>query len=175
MEELIDVLDEKGIHTGKVVTRKEVHTQGLWHKVVVVAIMDKNGHLLMQQRSKEVEKNKEKWDVTAAGHISAGQTSKEAAIREVLEEVGIRVEEDELKYRFTYKKESSSKKDFIDNQFFDFYLVQKDKIPLERISIQESEVQQVKLCNYQEVTQMIKDQVVVKRDAVYQDLLKYLK
>jgi isopentenyldiphosphate isomerase len=175
MEELIDVLDEKGIHTGKVVTRKEVHTQGLWHKVVVVAIMDKNGHLLMQQRSKEVEENKEKWDVTAAGHISAGQTSKEAAIREVLEEVGIRVEEDELKYRFTYKKESSSKKDFIDNQFFDFYLVQKDKIPLEKISIQESEVQQVKVCNRQEVTQMLKDQVVVKRDAVYQELLKYLK
>lgn len=84
MEELIDVLDEKGNHTGKVVTRKEVHTQRLWHKVVVVAIMDKNGHLLMQQRSKEVEKNKEKWDVTAAGHISAGQTSKEAGIRDAV-------------------------------------------------------------------------------------------
>ena len=28
-EELIDVLDENGIKTGKVVTRKEVHKQGL--------------------------------------------------------------------------------------------------------------------------------------------------
>ena len=40
MEELIDVLDENGNKTGKIVTRKQVHEQGLWHRIIVVAIID---------------------------------------------------------------------------------------------------------------------------------------
>ena len=60
MEELIDVLNEDGTKTGKVVTRKEVHEKGLWHRIVVIAVIDKEGHLLMQQRSKYVKTNPEK-------------------------------------------------------------------------------------------------------------------
>lgn len=67
MEEQIDVLDENGMKTGEIVTRKEVHVQGLWHRIIVVAIIDKNGHLLMQQRSIKKETNPGKWDVSTAG------------------------------------------------------------------------------------------------------------
>lgn len=48
MEELIDVLDENGNKTGEILTRKQVHEQGLWHKIVAVAIIDKDGNILMQ-------------------------------------------------------------------------------------------------------------------------------
>lgn len=98
MEELIDVLDENGNKTGEVETRNQVHNKGLYHRIVVVAVIDENGHILMQQRAKIVETNPFKWDVTSAGHIQAGQTSKDAAIRELLEEVGIEVKEDDLHY-----------------------------------------------------------------------------
>ena len=47
MEELIDVLNEDGTKTGKIVTRKEVHEKGLWHRIVVIAIIDEDRHLLM--------------------------------------------------------------------------------------------------------------------------------
>lgn len=80
MEELIDVLDENGNKTGKIATRKQVHEQGLWHRIIVVAIIDKDGQLLMQQRSKNKVKNPLKWDVSSAGHVSSGQTSIESAI-----------------------------------------------------------------------------------------------
>ena len=83
MEELIDVLDKNGNKTGKIVTRKQVHEQGLWHRIIVASIIDKNGHLLMQQRSLNKDSNPGKWDVSAAGHVSSGQTSIEAAVREV--------------------------------------------------------------------------------------------
>ena len=102
MEELIDVLNEDGTKTGKVVTRKEVHEKGLWHRIVVIAIIDKEGHILMQQRAKDKETNPGKWDVSVAGHVSAGQTSIEAAIREVKEEIGINLEEKDLQYMLTY-------------------------------------------------------------------------
>lgn len=38
--ELIDVLDENGILTGEVLPRSEVHKRGLWHRAIVVAIVN---------------------------------------------------------------------------------------------------------------------------------------
>lgn len=49
MEELIDILDENGNKTGKIETRKQVHEKGLWHRIIVVSIIDRNGHLLMHK------------------------------------------------------------------------------------------------------------------------------
>lgn len=52
MEELIDVLDENGNKTGKILTREQIHKKGLCHRIVVIAIIDAKGNILMQQRSK---------------------------------------------------------------------------------------------------------------------------
>ena len=175
MEELIDVLNEKGEKTGKVVTRKEVHEKGLWHRVIVVAILDENGHLLMQQRSAKVETNRGKWDVSAAGHVSSGQTSKQAAIREVSEEIGLELLEDELKDIRTYKN-TQELPNYIDNQFFDCYIVKKSgEIDIRKLKVQESEVKQVKICTRKEVEEKIQNNEVVKRDMLYKELMKYLK
>lgn len=174
MEEMIDILDENGTKTGETATRKKVHAKGLWHKIIVIAVIDEKGKLLMQQRANNVETNPGKWDVSAAGHISAGQTSIEAAKRELFEEVGIDIKENELKYIFTLKY-MKNLGDFIDNQFFDFYIVKKDNIDIKNIKMQESEVQQVKLCNLKEIKEMISNQEVVKRDKVYKELFQYLK
>ena len=175
MEELIDVLNEDGTKTGKVVTRKEVHEKGLWHRIVVIAIIDKEGHLLMQQRAKDKETNPGKWDVSAAGHVSAGQTSIEAAIREVKEEIGIDLEEKDLEYMRTYQMGRKVKDHFYSNHIFDFYLVKTEVIDVLKVKIQESEVEQVKLCNIEEVENMLSKNVVVERKPVYEVLIKYLK
>ena len=52
MEELIDVLDKNGNKTGKILTREQIHKKGLCHRIVVIAIIDEKGNILMQQRSK---------------------------------------------------------------------------------------------------------------------------
>ena len=39
-EELLDVLDSNGIKTGEILPRKEVHKKGLWHRIIVVAIVN---------------------------------------------------------------------------------------------------------------------------------------
>lgn len=81
VEELIDVLDENGIKTGKIATRKEVHQKGLWHRCIVVAIINEKNEILLQQRSANKEKNADMWDISVAGHISTGQDSLMAATR----------------------------------------------------------------------------------------------
>lgn len=175
MEELIDVLDENGNKTGEILTRKQIHKKGLCHKIVVISIIDEKGNILMQQRSKNKSKNPGKWDVAVAGHVSSGQTSTEAAIRETLEEVGIKVKEKELEYVLTYKNKENVKEDYIDNQIYDCYIVKREKIDLKDIKIQKSEVEQVKLCNLKEFEQIIENGNIVKRDEFYNKIIEYLK
>ena len=128
----------------------------------------------MQQRVKDKETNPGKWDVSVAGHVSAGQTSIEAAIREVKEEIGIDLEEKDLEYMLTYQIGRKVKENFYANHIFDFYMVKTDVIDVSKIKLQESEVEQVKLCNLEEVQNMLSKNMVVERKPVYEVLIKYL-
>lgn len=175
MEELIDVLDENGNKTGKINTRKAVHEKGLFHRIVVIAIIDKEGRVLMQQRAMEKKSNPGKWDITVAGHVSAGQNSKEAAIREVSEEIGINIKGEELEYICTFKSGGKLSENYISNHINDFYIVRKENINLNDITMQTSEVQDVKLCNKNEIEKLILNKKVVKRDKAYEELFRYLR
>ena len=47
--EYIDVLDENGVKTGEILSRKEIHQRGLWHRAIVIAIINGNNEVLLQQ------------------------------------------------------------------------------------------------------------------------------
>lgn len=175
MEELIDVLDENGNQTGKIVTREQIHKLGLCHRIIVVAIIDKNGQILMQQRSKDKTKNPGKWDVSVAGHVSSGQTAIEAAIRETQEELSLKIVAEELKYIFTYKDKAKVEDNYIDNQIYDCYIVEKEKIDMNDIKIQKSELEQVKLCNLTQFKEIISNNNVMNRQEFYEKITNYLK
>ena len=68
--EYIDVLDENGVKTGEILSRKEIHQRGLWHRAIVIAIINGNNEVLLQQRSIDKDKNAGLWDISVAGHIS---------------------------------------------------------------------------------------------------------
>ena len=44
--------------------------------------------ILFQKRSKFVDRNPEKWDVSAGGHVNYGESILDAAVRELHEEIG---------------------------------------------------------------------------------------
>ena len=50
MKEFIDILDEKGIKTGIKKERNAVHSDGDWHKVIQIFVINGN-KILLQQRS----------------------------------------------------------------------------------------------------------------------------
>lgn len=174
MEELIDVLDENGNKTGEILTKKQIHERGLCHKIIVVAIIDGNGDILMQKRAKNKDVNAEKWDVSVAGHVSSGQTSIEAAIRETFEELGIKIHKEELKYILMYKNNEIINENYIDNQIYDCYIVNRE-VQLKDIKIQESEVETVKFCNLDEFKNLIINQNVMDREILYKEIIRYLK
>src|SRR5689334_10976696 len=96
MEEQIDILDEQGKPTGEVDGIKSVHEKGLWHRTVHVWFVNSKKEILLQKRSHTSETYPHKWDISAAGHISAGQSSAIAALRETEEEIGINLLPEDL-------------------------------------------------------------------------------
>lgn len=85
--EYFDVLNEKGIYTGEVKTREECHEKGLWHKAVVVFIINSKNQVLLQKRSKQKKLWPDMWDITAGGHVDSGEFGFQAIIRECKEEL----------------------------------------------------------------------------------------
>jgi len=182
MAKLIDVLDENGVKTGEVATRDEVHRKGLWHRIAVVAVVDAHGHILLQQRAEGRLTNPGKWDIAAAGHIDAGETSLTTAEREVAEEVGIDIDNSwsvkDFHFVFSYRKEGSHTLDgekFLDRQYFDCFLLRKPEIDTSRLVLQTSEVQDVRLCDLDEFEQMMNSGVMVNRRPFYDEVIRIIR
>lgn len=178
MEEMLDVLDENGIKTGEILTRKEVHKRGLWHRIIVVAIVNEKNQVLLQQRSFTKDKNPGMWDISVTGHISTGQDSLSAASREINEEVsvdlGYKVDIKDFRYMFSYRKQEIVSEDHIDRQFYDFFILRKNGLKEKNIKVQESEVEQVKFVSASELNSMIEHNEIVERNAIYKELMNYL-
>lgn len=178
MEELIDVLDENGVKTGEVLPRSEIHKKGLWHRVIAVAIVNEKNQILLQQRSYNKDKNAGMWDISVAGYISTGQDALSAASREINEEVsinlGYKIDIKEFRYMFSYKVESRVNENFIERQFYDFFILRQNGLKLKEIKVQESEVEQVKFVDVSELNTLIENKQIVERDPIYKELINYL-
>jgi 8-oxo-dGTP pyrophosphatase MutT (NUDIX family) len=98
--ELLPVFLQTGTRLG-VAPRLLCHRLGLIHKVVYLFIRNTSGKILIQVRG-----DSGRIDIPVGGHVSIDDTSdKEALVREVLEELGIEINEDKLVYHSTYFRE----------------------------------------------------------------------
>jgi len=123
MEEQIDVLDAQGRKTGEIRSRRDVHKFGLWHRTVHIWFVDKAGLILFQQRAHDKLNNPGLFDTSCAGHISAGDSSLDSAVREIREELGLKKNPEDLKYLFEAKHESIlNGGTYLDNEFYDTYV-----------------------------------------------------
>ncbi len=138
--EYFDLLDSSGSPTGKTASRTECHKHGHFHRTVHVWILNSKNELLLQKRHFKKDTNPGLWDISAAGHLSAGQTSLEAAKNECLEELGINIDILKSYFLFTVKNSFIDPITFVrDCEFQDVYLVRED-FTLEDFTIQKSEV-----------------------------------
>lgn len=78
----IQIVDENNNPTGSA-TKQEAWRDGLVHRVVRISILDPAGRLLVQKRSLQKELFPGRWDNSAAGHVDAGETYEQAALREL--------------------------------------------------------------------------------------------
>jgi 16S rRNA (adenine1518-N6/adenine1519-N6)-dimethyltransferase len=69
--------------------RSEVHGNNLRHRAVHILIFNQVGEVYLQQRSRWKDRHSLRWDSSAAGHVSAGESYDHSARRELTEELGV--------------------------------------------------------------------------------------
>jgi isopentenyldiphosphate isomerase len=125
-EERFDIYDERGNPQGTA-SRAEVHAHGWWHHTFHCWLvrLDEQGRarVLFQRRSDTKDTNPGGFDITAAGHLNAGETPREA-VREMEEELGLTVEFEDLTPYGIIREEASGElggKRYIDREVSHVY------------------------------------------------------
>lgn len=143
--EYTDLYDENKNLTGEKLFREKgtklIVPKGRYSIVVLAFIENSKGEFLFQMTSK---RKKNVW-ATTGGHVKSGQTSKEAIIEEIKEELGIDINENEIKLFKTYK---------YDDAFKDVFYIKKD-IDINSLTYQEDEVEYVKYLTKDEILDLI--------------------
>ncbi len=162
--ELIDVVDKFGTPTGEVLDKDEVHKKNLLHNEVATFLVNEKNEILLERRSKNKKYSPNKWGL-CAGHVDTGETLKSAAIREIKEEVGIDVHENDL-------IPFGEVEHFIDetnSHLTHFYYLLCNKKESE-FTIQEEELSEVKWFSYAEIIKKINNQdndTVFDKERIY--------
>ncbi|MBQ7784419.1 MAG: NUDIX domain-containing protein, partial [Oscillospiraceae bacterium] len=100
-----------------------------------------------QQRQPFKEGWSNLWDITVGGSAVAGDTSRSAAVREVMEEIGLALSEDELRPVMSVN---------FNGGFDDMYVVTRDA-DLSSLKLQYEEVQAVKWADMDEILTLIRE------------------
>jgi isopentenyl-diphosphate delta-isomerase type 1 len=175
--EYLDILNDKGEKTGESVPYTDVHTKGLIHRAVHMWIMNSKRELLLQRRSPNKGSYPNHWDISAAGHVSAGQSSVEAAQREMEEELGLELPNSAFRYLFSVEQHIViNNGTYINNEFNDVYLVLLDK-NIEEMKIQKEEVAELKWITVDNLKKLLidKKEPIVDHDEEYKLLFEILK
>lgn len=96
-----DLVDARDRVIG-VVTRRDAHQKGLRHRAVHVFLLDAQGRLFVQQRSSIKDTNPLKRGSSMGGHVDLGESYAEAAVREVSEELGLKITRHALRFVHTF-------------------------------------------------------------------------
>lgn len=142
---MIDVLEADGSPSGRAKPKALVHRDGDLHRSVHVWIIAPDDRILVQRRAAVKENNPGLWDVSCAGHISAGESMIDAALREAHEELGIVLEPDDLRHIASLREHSIlNDGTYIDNEIHEIFIVRRD-VDLATLRLQPEEVGDVRL------------------------------
>lgn len=162
--ELIEIVDENGNYTGQVMERKEAHEKNLLHNEIAVFFINDKKQVLLQKRSASKKSNPNKWG-SCAGHVDAGESLEDAALREIKEEMGIEFYLSDLK--ILLEKEIKIRES---NSHIVYWYYINCNLSESDFNIQEEELSEVKWFSIDEIINMIKqkdESLVFEEDRLY--------
>ena len=133
------------VKTNRVITRGDTIPNDLYHLVVHVCIFNTKNQMLIQQRQSFKEGWPNMWDVTVGGSAMIGENSRQAAMREVAEELGLKID---------LKNTPPVITKYFSEGFDDIYILEKE-IDISKLTLQYEEVQAVKWVDIEEILDMI--------------------
>ena len=148
MKEILDIYDENRVKIEKKHIRGNDTLKINEYVVVVeILILNSKGQILLGQRSANKRRNPLKWETTQ-GSVKSGEDSKEAALRELKEELGIEVLDRNLNYVQTLKDDD-------EHIFKDMFWAKKD-IDINDVKFTDGEVVDAKWVDINEFNNMNK-------------------
>lgn len=141
--EFLDIVDEQGQPTGKIVSRTEAHAQGIPHRTSHVWILRFRAgqpQVLLQKRCSQKDSWPGCYDISCAGHIPAGVDFIPSALRELQEELGVTAKAEELIFcgnRAVHIDDNFHGRPFCDRQYSRVFALLRDQ---ESFLIQKEEI-----------------------------------
>lgn len=162
--EIIDLYDNKKQKLNKTMERSSGEpNDGEFKLSVHTWILNSSGELLLQKRNENLKRNPGKWAFTG-GAVDTNETSLEGAKREVKEEIGVEINDNEIEYLLSFKREKG---------FVDVWLIKKD-ISLDDLKLQQEEVSEAKWVSLRTLIELLNKGEMVKSVDLYIDLLTKL-
>ncbi len=127
--------------------RGDAFEQGDFHLVIHVCLFNQQGEMLIQQRQPDKDDWQNMWDLTVGGSALAGETSQQAAEREVEEEIGLVLNLQKLRPSVTVNFEYG---------FDDYYVIETD-VDLPKLPLPTEEVSQVKWAAKEDIFNLISE------------------
>ncbi len=144
--EMFDLFSIDRIPLNKTIARGTQVPENCYRHVVHVAVFNTAGDKMLYQKRLETKKPwPGKWDISCGGSIIAGETSREGAHRELLEELGINHNFENERPLFTFN--------FL-NGFNDIYAITMDVDP-STLKLQDTEVERVEWLTKEQIYQKI--------------------
>ncbi|MDP4178246.1 MAG: NUDIX domain-containing protein [Bacillota bacterium] len=155
-KEFLDIYDNYNMDIAE---REEVHKKGYWHETFQCWIVKKENEkdfILFQKRQKSKKTFPDKFDITAAGHLIAGE-GPEDGIRELTEELGINAAFEDLTHAFVIEQVLYGE-DFIDKEYCNVFLYKCDK-ELKDYKLQLEEVSGLVKIELKDIIKLFNDEI----------------
>lgn len=101
----LNVVDEKGRIIGED-TRENIHSKGLLHREVHVWFYTPKGKIIFQLRGKNKDTFPNLLDATVGGHVEINSNFLNTALKEMLEETGVKADEKDIRLISTLRKKA---------------------------------------------------------------------
>lgn len=142
--ELWDIYDENCKPTGRTHERGTPQAPGEYHLAVSVVAVNSRGEVLCTLRSMDKPNMPGVWE-SPGGGVLAGETSLEAAVRELFEETGIKAAQEEMVFLSRRRSEGFNNEGF----FMDVYGLRRD-IKTDELVLQPHEVDAARWLEFDE-------------------------
>lgn len=160
--EFWDIYDKNKQKTGRTMKRNDwCLADDEYHLTVLGVVRRTDGKYLITKRVMTKQWAPGWWEVSG-GAAMAGETSKEAALREVREETGLDVSDWEGGYQFTYHRENPGKGD---NYFVDVYRFTGD-FTEDDLHIQKEETDGYMLATLEDIQAFAKEGIFLHYDSI---------
>ena len=139
MDEFIDILTAEGKSTGKIALKSEAHKNGWFHATAHIWFFTSDNQILLQKRALTKKVFPGIWDISVAGHIAAGEEILQGAKREILEEIGLELQEKDLIKIGTRIHQVAHKNGIQDNEHHHIFIA-KLNVSIDNLTMQKEEV-----------------------------------